>query len=207
MKRLFLTLALALSALVTATPASSAGAETTHFSFKGAVAEAAFSSVDPSGCVVTDLFLFGLDGRRREGGDLVRESMAGMSIRKVDVCTDTQLVIAGGSSPVPAPAFQIDSRLRAATLNATLEVFDFVSLTSFPVEVSVSWTGTGAIRREKQHFQVKRPGLKANFRFDGLTRDATASGTVSDGTTNFTPEPAVFADMYSVKTGEVVIRH
>jgi hypothetical protein len=41
----------------------------------------------------------------------------------------------------------------------------------------------------------------------GTFRDATASGTVSDGTTNFTPEPAVFADMGSVKQGEVDIIH
>jgi len=38
-------------------------------------------------------------------------------------------------------------------------------------------------------------------------RFAAASGTVSDGTTNFTPEPASFAQLSSLKRGELDISH
>lgn len=73
MKRLLLMPALALSVLV-ATPA--AGAETLHASFKGQFAEAEFSSLDPSGCVVTDVFIFAVDGRVKETGHPVVTSSA-----------------------------------------------------------------------------------------------------------------------------------
>jgi hypothetical protein len=106
-----------------------------------------------------------------------------------------------------AGEFQIDKMLTTATLNATIEVFDEVSGTSFPVDISVSWAGFGASTTQKDHFQIHGPDFKVNSRFMGTFRDATASGTVSDGTTNFTPEPAVFADMGSVKQGEVDIIH
>ena len=49
-----------------------------------------------------------------------------------------------------------------------------------------------------------------NFHLDGTFRQATASGTVSDGTTNFTPEPALLTGntrLGSIKVGEVDIIH
>jgi hypothetical protein len=206
MKRLLLILALALSALV-ATPASAAGAETLHFSFKGQTADAFFSSVDPSGCVFTEVGVFAVDGRVKETGHPAVSSEAFIFISQFDACTDTLLLAADGSATLAPGEFQIDQQLTTASLNTTIEVFDFVSGTSFPVDVSVSWTGVGATFRIKDHFQIKTPGFKVNSRFDGTFREATASGTVSDGTTNFTPEPAVFAELGSVKQGEVVIIH
>ena len=69
----------------------------------------------------------------------------------------------------------------------------------------MSWTGFGPTTTQKDHFQIKGPDFKVNSRFMGTFRDATAPGTISDGTTNFTPESAVLADMGSVKQGEVDI--
>jgi hypothetical protein len=40
-----------------------------------------------------------------------------------------------------------------------------------------------------------------------MVRQATASGTVSDGTTNFTPQPATFANLFSTSQGSVMITH
>lgn len=88
MKRLLLIPALALSVLV-ATPA--AGAETLHASFKGQFAEAEFSSLDPSGCVVTDVFIFAVDGRVKETGHPVVTSSAAISIFQFDHCTGMAL--------------------------------------------------------------------------------------------------------------------
>jgi hypothetical protein len=206
MKRLFLILALVLTALV-APSASAARAETLHFSFKGQFAEAAFESIDPSGCVDTFVFVNAVDGTVKEKGHPAASSMAFIAIDQFDFCTDTELLFAEGEATLAAGEFQIDKMLTAASLNATIEVTDFVSGTSFPVDVSVVWTGVGATRKEKDHFQIKAPDFKVNARFMGTFRDATASGTVSDGTTNFTPESAVFADMGSVKQGEVDIIH
>jgi hypothetical protein len=206
--RLLAVASLAFVLMALTLPARAAPAETLHFSFKGQFAEALFSSTDPSGCVVTEVFVAADDGRVKTGPGMPEvESVAFIFISQFDVCTQTQLLAADGFAVLAPDAFQIDRQLTAATLTATIEVFDFVSGTSFPVEVNVSWTGFGDTFSVKDRFHLKAPGFKVNSRFDGTFRDATASGTVTDGTTNFTPEPAVFADMGSVKQGEVDIIH
>jgi hypothetical protein len=207
MKRFALALAAVMSTLVVAFPAQAAPAETFHFSFKGQFAEAFFTSTDPSGCIQTDVFVFAVDGKLKQDGAPAVESSASVAISQFDVCTGTGLLDAFGSATLEPAEFVIDNKLTSATLDTTVTVMDFVSGTTFPVDVAVSWTGTGATFRVKEHSQIKTPGFKLNSRFDGTFRDAAASGTVSDGTTNFTPEPAAFADMGSVKSGEVSIVH
>lgn len=204
--RLLAVVSLAFILLALAPPARAAGAETLHFSFRGQTADAFFSSTQ--GCVVTDVGVFAADGRIKTGpGGPEVASMAATFISQFDVCTQTQLLAADGFAELAPGEFQIDAELTAATLTATIEVFDFVSGTSFPVDVDVSWTGFGDTFTVKDRFHQRAPGFKANFRFDGTFRDATAAGTVTDGTTNFTPEPAVFAQLGSVRQGEVVIIH
>lgn len=207
MKRLFLILALALTALTATSVSGAAGASTLHFTFKGQFAEVGFDSLDPSGCVDTFVYVEGVNGTVKETGQPTASSLAVVVIDQFDFCTSTELLFAQGEATLAAGEFQIDKMLTTATLDTTIEVFDEVSGTSFPVDISVSWTGVGATTTQKDHFQIHGPDFKVNSRFMGTFRDATASGTVSDGTTNFTPESAVFADMGSVKQGEVDIIH
>jgi hypothetical protein len=205
-KRLLAVVSLAFVLMALTLPARAAPAETLHFSFTGLSAEAFFSSTE--GCVVTDVGVFAMEGRVKTGpGRPAVESAAATFVSQFDVCTGTQLLAADGFAVLAPGEFQIDEQLTAATLTATIEVFDFVSGASFPVDVSVSWTGFGDTFSVKDRFHLKAPGFKVNSRFDGTFREATAAGTVTDGTTNFTPEPAVFAQLGSVKQGEVVIIH
>jgi hypothetical protein len=207
MKRFSLALAVVMSTLVVVFPAHAAPADTFHFSFKGQSAEAFFSSTDPSGCIQTDAFVFAVDGKVKQDGAHGVESSAFVAISRIDLCTGTVLLDTFGSATLAPAEFVIDTRLTSATLDTTVTVTDFVSGTTFPVDMALGWTGTGAPFRVKQHSQTKTPGFKLNSRFDGTSRNAAASGTVSDGTTNLTPEPAGFADMSSAKSGEVSITH
>ncbi len=204
--RLLAVVSLAFVLMALALPARAAGAETLHFSFQGQTADAFFSSTQA--CVVTDVGVFAVDGRVKTGpGRPAVESTASIFISQFDVCTGTQLLAADGFAVLAPGEFQIEEQLTAATLTATIEVFDFVSGTSFPVDVNVSWTGFGDTFTIKERFHQRSPGFRANFRMDGTFREATAAGTVTDGTTNYTPEPAVFAQLGSVRKGEVVIIH
>jgi hypothetical protein len=206
-------LAMALSMLV-ATPASSAEADTLHFTVKGPSAWASWHTFDPSGCVETFVQVAGFDDTTRldQGGAPQVLPTATVVIFQDDRCTGTALLSACNCGPnaltVAEDAFQVVGKLDSATLNATLEVIDFVSNTSFPVHISVNWTGIGETTREKIHSQTSTPGQLSIFRFDGMVREATASGTVSDGTTNFTPQPAnAFAQLFSTSQGSVIITH
>lgn len=207
MKRLVLALALLMSMMVTALPANAAGAETRHFSFKGQFAEAAFHTEDSSGCIETFVTVIAEDGRSKQAGPPEATLRASVELFQFDSCSGKLLLSAFGLAVLTPEQFQIDKQLNAATLNATIEVTDFVSRSTFPVDVSLNWTGSGDIVSVKNHVQLKEPGFKLNSRFTGTSRNATASGTVSDGTTNFTSQPAVFADMGSSKGGEVEIIH
>ena len=203
-------LAMALSVLVAA-PASSAGADTQHFTVTGPSAWAQWHTfgTDPEGCVESFVQVAGFDDTTRLGqpGPPQVVPSATVVIFLDDRCTGTTLMSASGYATVAEDAFQVVGKLDSATLNATIEVFDYVSNTSFPVDISVNLTGIGATTRERIHSQTSTPGTRSIFRFDGMVREATASGTVSDGTTNFTPQPATFAQLFSTSQGSVVITH
>jgi len=203
MKRLFRPLLLAFALLLPATPVLAAN-DVFHFSFKGQSADAFFSSTDQTGCIETFVGVFAEDGKIKVVGQPAVTSQAFTFIDVFDFCTSTLVLSAFGSATL-APADFVMQKLDSATLATSIEVFDFVSGTSFTVDVSVNWTGVGDPSRVKEHFQIKSPTFKLNARFDGTSRDATASGTVADGTTNFTPDPAVSASLANVKSGEVDI--
>jgi hypothetical protein len=206
--RLLLVVSLAVVLTALAVPARAAGAETLHLSFDGLTAEATFASTDPSGCVRTEAFVFTDDGHFRTGpGQLEKGSTATVAVSKFDVCTDTILLAADGFAVLAPGQFQIDNKLTTASLTATIEVFDFVSGTFFPVSINVSWTGVGETISVKDRRHETFPGFKVLKRFDGTSRQAAAAGTVSDGTTNFTPEPATNATLGSIRRGELDIIH
>jgi hypothetical protein len=207
MKRLLLSLVAAVAMVVSAGPVQAAS-ETLHFSFKGLVADAFFSSTDPTGCVVTEVGVGAVDGRvKTMPGGPEAQSEAFMFLSQFNTCTREQLIAADGFTVLAPADFQIDRELNAARLDTTIELFDFISGTILTVDVSVAWTGAGATFTVKDRFHQKSPGFKINSRFSGTFREATATGMVTDGTTNFTPDPAVFAQLGSVKTGEVQIIH
>src|SRR6266545_541718 len=207
--RLLAVVSLAFVLMALALPARAAGAETLHVKFQGQTAQAEFSST--KGCVQTVVYVLATDGRfKTDPGGPEAASGGEVYISKFDVCAQTQLVDAFGFAVLAPDEFQVDEQLTAATLTATIEVSDFTSGTSFPVHVSVSWTGFGDTFSQDDRFHLKTPGFKVNFHLDGTFRQAAASGTVSDGTTNFTPERALLTGntrLGSIKVGEVDIIH
>jgi hypothetical protein len=169
----------------------------TTFRFQGNTAFAVFNSYSPDNCV--DTFVV-VDGTQRRPG-----LEADVSISQYDVCTGTQLLFAYGSTFTPN--FQVSARLASASLSATISVFDEVSGNTFPVSVSMTWTATGPLSRAVGSEHLQFGNIIQNFRMNDTFRDASASGTVSDGTTNFTPSPSVFTQIASFINGEVDIIH
>jgi len=200
--RLLTVLALALATFSLPTTAWAASV----FNFKGQSADAFFSSTDPSGCIFTDVFLFASEQTfQNPPGPGIPSSGTGLFISQFDSCTGTQLLAADGFASLAGPDFQVNRTLNSATLNATVNVFDFVSGASFDVDVNLTWTGAGPLARQNGHFHFQSPGCISNGSFSGTFRSATASGSVSDGATNFTPAPSVFASIGSARSGSVTV--
>ena len=184
----------------TSAPRAHAASGTTFvFSFHGSSAFAFFDNLSPDGCIDTSVSVDGfqntVNNQTTSGADIF--------IGQFNNCTNTQLLAAFGSTG--SPTFQIDRKLLSASLNTTISVTDFVSNKTFDVSVNLTWTSTSAIRHEisTSHFHTK--GFTESAHFNAEFRDANASGTVSDGTTNFTPSPSVFAQTMSAKAVDVTI--
>jgi hypothetical protein len=201
-KRVFVALALALIWIALPVMSALAG---DIFRFRGKSADAFFSSTD--GCNFTNVGVFATDARvQSPPGPGNTSSEAFVSIFKFTVCPDfSPLVDAFGFVSLADPDFQVLGQINSATLNTTMEVFDFVSFSSFNVDVDLTWTGTGAVSRSNSHFHFQSPGFIVNGHFNGASRFAVASGSVSAMDTNFTPDPSMFGQIISAKSGQVII--
>jgi hypothetical protein len=148
-----------------------------------------------------------MDGRVKEDSSPEVQSIAIVNITQVNDCTNEFLLQAIGFTSLAPDEFVIDKKLNQATLTTTIVVEDPFTGMIFPVDINVTWTGVGETSTVKEHFQIKEPGFKENFRFMGSSREAQASGTVTGLGINFTPEPAIIADMRTETRGDVTIFH
>lgn len=204
MKKLLIAVVLVLyaAAFVLQSPASAGGI----FKFRGEGASAIFTSVDGSGCVWTDVYVNPNEGIfQSPPGKGSPSSGVYMFITQYDSCTATQLIAAEGFASLADPDFQVFGNLSSATLNATVTLFDYVSETSFDVFVDLTWNGTSSVIRESSRYHFSAPGCKFKSRFNGSFRPAVATGTVSDGLTNYTPDPSWGYDIYNARSGEIYI--
>jgi len=195
-----LLLSLVAFAFSTSAPRAHAASGTTFVSkFHGLSAQADFDSLSPDGCIDTFVFVDGFQNTFNKQ----TISGADVFIGQFNNCTGTLLFFASGSTF--SPTFQVGGKLASASLSATISVCCDVSGNTFSVSVSMSWTATGALSHEIGSFHFQTKNFIENFHFNDDFRDASASGTVSDGTTNFTPSPSVFAQIASFKSGDVTI--
>lgn len=192
-----------------ALPSSSAAApgQTFHSKFKGLTADAAFFSSDPSGCVTTSAFVTATNGRTAMLGRPEASSSVSVSLSQFNGCTGMDLLEAFGFATLPEGAFLINKKLTSATLTTSVEVSDFISSTTFTVDISLSWSGSGALSASKDHFLLRQPGLTVNLTAFSTSRQATASGSMAGNGTDFSPFPSAFADLMDVKQGVLEVFH
>lgn len=204
--KLFAVFALMLATFGQYTTASASEATTVRLMAE--VASADFSSIDPSGCILTGVSVSASESAVRSGrGPGSPSSMVFVSINQYNLCTHTNLLWAFGFAPLAETDLQVSGNLDSAILNAMVNVHDDISGSSFNVSVDLTWTGTSSLRRaifnDKREFgschQIRH--INASWRF------ALASGTVSDGTTNFISisDQADEASIFSSKQGYILI--
>ena len=174
------------------------------FRFKGQSANAHFSSVDPSGCIYTDVFVYASEQIiATQPGPGTPSSGASLSILQFDACTGTQLIGADGFASLTGPDFQVSKKLNSATLNTTVNVFDYLTGTSYDVSIALTWTGISPLGRQTSEFHYQFAGCHQNYHNNGTFRFAQASGSVSDGVTDFAASPSADASISSAKSGSV----
>ncbi|MDP9317998.1 MAG: hypothetical protein M3O94_02765 [Actinomycetota bacterium] len=197
--------------LLILSPLSVANAATdrvTVENLRGPLINAFFSSLDPSGCIETDTFVTAnrptdqlLPGRGTTTG------IGAVSIFEYNSCTDTSVLQAVGQTDTLAAAdFQVSRQLDWASLHTTITVTNIDTGDDFDVSVNIALVGTGDIHRDHDNTNDRYGGgCHVLNRWKGAGRDADASGSVSDGVTNFTPTTSQWGEIGVVIDGFEVI--
>lgn len=174
-----------------------------NYKFRGDTAEAYFSNFD--GCVYTDAWVYAGDGvNQSPPGPGGASSWTDLWISVYDACSDVQLLAAQGGTQLAGPDFQVSGKLNSATLTATVNVYDWISDSYFDVSVNLIWRGVGATYSGSSNSHYNSPGCKSHSRYRGTWRSANVSGSIWDGSTNFTPNPSG-GTIYSIKQGDLSI--
>ena len=168
--------------------------------------EAFFSSTDPSGCIVTQVGVSARDDTRREPPEPgMTEALVALSIYQENICTGEQLIFGEAFGWLEEGDLQISKRLGSATLNTTL--IDFEDASGGPIRevyVDLTWTATEPATRSSGHTHLTTPTCKYMDHWKGMSRFADVTGTVSAGTTNFTPETGS-GSIFSGKSSAIFI--
>jgi hypothetical protein len=187
MKIIIRSLAVLVVSLVAFVPQTAASAEAIQA--EGHEAWAYFSSIDDSGCIQTIVEI-----------DTGAELLFSLALTQYDLCTGQVLFEAYGRKPLSPSEMKFFGNLDSARLTTTVQVTDFVQGLSFDVFIDLTWIGTGELLTYHAHDHSQpSPGCNVNVQGREKYREAQAFGTISDGTTNFTPDPSLNAFLYSWK--------
>ena len=178
---------------------------------RGPLVNAYFETIDPSGCDVTDTFVSANSGVSQDHPSTPESGPVNdveVSVYEYDACNDFASIVdaAGLVTTLPAGAFTVSNQLDSAHLVADVPLDDLVSGSTFTVHVDVAWTGTSTITRNtvNTNDRYSRDCHVLN-RWKGSGRTADAAGSVSDGTTDFTPTPTHEGEIGDVIDGFEVI--
>jgi len=186
--------------------------------FKNHAAFADFSTVQPfagggggGGCIVTDAFVQAFESLTMPGK--VAMTTVFVSLSTFNFCTGMQLECASNFDPnTGAPLFngsvQFGLDLTTANISGTAPMFDPCTGVSFTSTINVGWQAFGPNLNfiDSNHF--RSPGFVANSHFMGVSREAVASGNLTDATgANRAAAPTVEADVENDSGGSVTINH
>jgi hypothetical protein len=170
---------------------------------EGTDADVYLESVDASGCVFTSAYL--LAGERKFGipSNTFRSKHVYLEIYKWSECGGgfEELVNAWGFIDLPGDsgAVTVQGHMGSASANATVEVYDSVSDSTFLVPVSLVWDGQGEVVRHRQVHTNQSPGSRTTLREMTLSRFATVQGSLLFEGTNLAAAPPEYASLSELK--------
>jgi len=201
MKRLGATLTLALGLTLNL---AAAAKPSSILHFNGRFASAEIESLDASGCIDTRVDMFTEIGKSTfasVGSGSVQSSttFAFAFIHRHDYCADVELLDAICYGPVPSSDLTISPSLDSAHLRTSQVFYDEVSTHALTVSLDVTWRAIG--KTLKGSGNIHDGSVVGHF--SGYDTPAEAVGVITDGTTNFSPNPSVNADISSSSQGVV----
>ena len=147
-----------------------------------------------SGTVQTSAFVnIFVTKEQRPPGAPTSQSNNLIQMGQSDSCPGSQFVFMYGNAP--DLVFTTNQALSSATLKGSATLTLIGSPDTVDVDVDLTFTATGDPTRQVTNLQNFFPGHISFSRSRGVFRDATGTGTITDGTTNFTPTPSNYAQL------------
>jgi hypothetical protein len=200
--RRHLSLVASIAAVLVAFPATASATTTVHhYKFSGTYVSAYWENV--SDCLDTVGDVWANDGKSTDTvTGHTTSTVMGLRIYGVNNCTGAEIRV-GGDVPLSRGQLTIDNKLATATLRATVQLFDFVSDSLVDIDVDLTWTATddGAFWNKSVNRVTYPDGSMTILRVSGASRDARASGVVSEGGVNLLPTPSFGAYIGATKFG------
>jgi hypothetical protein len=166
---------------------------------------AQFSPIGRSGCVRTEVSVYAADlfDQQPPGPPDKRSLLLFIRIFQYDDCRGILLHNAEDFQfqELDNAAFKVSNSPTPARLTTSLTVFDSAMSASLNLNVDLTWSVVDRPRpiRDTIHFELA-PGCNVTAHVSNAGRLATVSGTVSDGTTNFSPDPGEgFVDYHNAE--------
>ena len=130
---------------------------------------------------------------------------ATLSIERIDYCTWTWLGSLPGSAAIDKNSFQMDQQLNSAYLQINIPVTDWYTGVASNFAVDLTWTGSGELLKGKTRNQYQSPTCKYTYTSSGSSRNATISGSISDGSTEYLNSATATGSLQSVKSGDMMM--
>lgn len=171
---------------------SSAGAQDRNVVVKQSVL-ASYSVPDASGCVTTSVYV-SADTGSASAYPTPEPSGPGaqVAITRFDTCSNTMLLTASGSVPLQGDELTLTGTTKGARLLVVILVSAVATGARSEMRVDLTWRGVGPVQRSVGSPAPPRanaPRVRTSY------REATLTGTVTDGTDAFAPGPAAVASI------------
>jgi len=165
-----------------------------------------FQSFDAStGCIETDVFLVtGFVKQSSPPDPSTSTPLTTVVISVGDNCQGVSLMSAQGATD--AFDYTSSNDLQSSHLSGNVPMVDFQSGRTFSVALNIDWAGDGPLVRDVSHFHQKTDGFIVNAISVSTFRTAVATGTILEGTTNYSPTPSQAAQIEVELDGQVTIQ-
>ena len=178
--------------------------QATNLRLSGFAARASF--YEWSECGDSDVWLFVSEVKQKsQSGNSEVIPWLYMHVSQGDWCADTYFH-GDYDGPLDPAAFEMVGKLNAASLNTSVEVYDWEGNPVGTVEVALTWNGDGEISTESIHRRYNEGELTINEHIRGSNRPAYAYGTVMLDSTNLTPSLSNYAYLHQAKSGTVTVQ-
>jgi hypothetical protein len=177
----------------------SAAAQTFHLT--GYTAGVDFQTWDSTGCVVTEGFVMSSNPVGKSGS---AQPYTFAIVDRYDVCTGELLSSEYGQTA--SSNLKSASNLTSASLQATIPAVDQNGNTG-TLTVNLTWTGSGPVMKGVFTSHFSGGGFSETSHSSGQTRNATATGSISDGVMNYAHGASTDASIGKVSSSDVTISH